>query len=130
MSAEASAEVVEQLQGREAVAAWVGSGKSLLKYCNETGQSYWVLRRWRLKYAEELGLPVRRSPGAVKAKSTRGLPQLVPRFVPIEISAAAAASAPASMIEIRLRGGRTMIVAATIDAATLSRLVVAIERAA
>jgi len=88
MDAEGSVEV-KQVRGREAVAAWISSGKSLLKYCNETGQSYWVLRRWRLRYAEELGIPIRRLPGEVKAKSTRAMPQSVPRFVPIEISAAA-----------------------------------------
>lgn len=129
MNAEASGEV-KQLRGREAMAAWVSSGKSLLKYCNETGQSYWVLRRWRLKYAEELGLPVRRRDCAVKANRTRELPEAMLRFVPIEISAAEAPGAPALMIEVRLRGGRTMIIAATIEAATLSRLVGAIERAA
>ena len=129
MDAEGNGEVFGQLGGREAVAAWVVSGKSLLKYCNETGQSYWALRRWRLKYAEELGLAVGRRDGAVRANRTRTLPKVKPRFVPIEISAAEAPSAPALMIEVRLRGGRTVIVAATIEAATLSRLVGAIERA-
>lgn len=118
----------KQLQGREAVAAWMGSGKPLQAYCDETGQSYWALRRWRLKFGEELGVAIKRRPGAAKATSKRSSPPAGLKFVPIEIGTAEAMK-PAFTIEIRLRGERTMVVGADVASETLSRLVGAIERA-
>ncbi len=116
-----------QLQGREALAAWIGSGKAMQAYCDETGQSYWALRRWRLKFGEELGIEIRRRPGAVKAN--RSSARAVSKCVPIEIKTAGTLKA-VSTVEIRLRGERTMVVDTDIDSTALSRLVVAIERAA
>ena len=120
----------KQLQRREAVAAWVSSGKPLQEYCGETGQSHWALRRWRLKFAEELGIPIRRRPGAAKANRTKVSPKVPSTWVPIEIDTSSESRNQAARIEIRLRGDRTVVVCAGIDTATLSRLVVAIERAA
>lgn len=118
----------KQLQGREAVAAWMVSGKPLQAYCEETGQSYWALRRWRLKFGEELGVAIKRRPGAAKASSQRSLPRARMKFVPIEIGAAEQTK-PAFTVEIRLRGERTIVIGADVACETLSRLVVAIERA-
>jgi hypothetical protein len=42
-------------------------------YCDETGRSYWPLRRWRLKFGEELGIAIRRRPGAVLGKEIHRL---------------------------------------------------------
>jgi len=120
----------KQLQRREAVAAWVGSGKPLREYCDETGQSQWALRRWRLKFAEEFGIAIRRRPGAAKANRIRVSSKVASTFVPIEIDASSESRNQATRIEIRLRGDRTVVVCAGIDTATLSRLLVAIERAA
>lgn len=118
-----------QLQGREAVAAWIGSGKAMQAYCDETGQSYWSLRRWRLKFGEELGIAIRRRPGAVKANAMKSSAKAASRCVPIEIKAAVAMK-PVSTVEIRLRGERTMVVYADIDGSALSRLIGAVEAAA
>ena len=120
----------KQLRRREAVAAWVGSGKPLEEYCDETGQSYWAMRRWRLKFAEEFGIAIRRRPGATKASRLKVSPKVASTLVPIEIGPSSASRIQAERIEIRLRGDRTVVVCAGIDTATLSRLVVAIERAA
>ena len=120
----------KQLQRREAVAAWVSSGKPLQEYCDETGQSQWALRRWRLRFAEEFGIAIRRRPGAAKANRIKVVPKVASIFVPVEIGTSAESRNQATSIEIRLRGDRTMVVCAGIDTATLSRLVVAIERAA
>ena len=117
-----------QLQGREAVAAWIGSGKAMQAYCDETGQSYWALRRWRLKFGEELGIAIQRRPGAVKANAMGSPAAAASRCVPIEIKAARNLKS-VSTVEIRLRGERTMVVNADIDCNALSRLVVAIEGA-
>jgi hypothetical protein len=116
--------VSEQLQSREAVAAWAGSGKTLKAYCDETGQSYWSLRRWRLKFGEELGVAIRRRAGARKASATKVMPKAA-KLVPIEVSRVK----PAVTIEIRLRGERTVVVGTDIESTVLSRLVGAIERA-
>lgn len=119
----------KQLQGREAVAAWIESGKAMQAYCNETGQSYWALRRWRLNFGEELGIAIRRRPGAAKANATRRFQRKVSQCVPIEIKAAEGFSS-VTTAEIRLRGERRVVVDARIDSTVLSRLVGAIERAA
>ena len=120
----------KQLQRREAVAAWVGSGKPLREYCDETGQSQWALRRWRLKFAEEFGIAIRRRPGVAKANRIKVSSKVASTFVPIEIDTSSESRNQATRIEIRLRGDRTVVVCASIDTATLSRLLVAIERAA
>lgn len=124
----------KQLQRREAVAAWVSSGKPLQEYCDETGQSHWALRRWRLKFAEELGIPIRRRPGVAKANRIKVSSKVASSFVPIEIDTTSESTSEsrnqATRIEIRLRGDRTVVVCVGIDTATLSRLLVAIERAA
>lgn len=120
----------KQLQRREAVAAWVGSGKPLREYCDETGQSQWALRRWRLKFAEEFGIAIRRRTGAAKANRIKVSSKVASTFVPIEIDTTSESRHQATKIEIRLRGDRTVVVCAGIDTATLSRLLVAIERAA
>ena len=120
----------KQLQRREAVAAWVSSGKPLREYCDETGQSPWALRRWRLKFADEFGIPIRRRPGAAKANRIKVAPKVASTLVPIAIGTSSEPGNQAARIEIRLRGDRTVVVCAGIDTATLSRLVVAIERAA
>ncbi len=117
-----------QLQGREAVAAWIGSGKAMQAYCDETGQSYWALRRWRLKFGEEFGIAIRRRPGAVKSNTLRSSAMSRSRCVPIEVNAAVAMK-PVSTVEVRLRGERTMVVNADIDSSALSRLIGAIEAA-
>jgi hypothetical protein len=117
--------ISEQLQGREAVAAWIGSGKTLQAYCEETGQSYWSLRRWRLKFGEELGVALRRRAGVGDTDAPKVAARAA-KLVPIEVSRV---RAPASTIEIRLRGERTVVVGTDIESATLSRLVSAIERA-
>src|SRR5690606_16379556 len=108
---------------REAVAQWFASDKGMKAYCSETGQSYWAMRRWRLKYAEELQIPIKRRPGARKANrqktSTSTTP--TPAIVPIRIAPAAAV---VSLIEVKLRGARAIIVQPDIDAALLARLIV------
>lgn len=118
----------EEVRIREALVAFVASGKTLKEYCEQTGQSYWTLRRWRLKYAEELDIAIRRRPGTKKA----GAKRLVSRLVPIEISAAGKSieSRIEARVEIRLRGDRSVLVSPGIEAATLSRLIGAVERAA
>lgn len=118
-----------QLQGREAVAEWISSGKAMQAFCDETGQSYWALRRWRLKFGDELGIAIRRRPGALKSNTLRSSAMARSRCVSIEVNAAVAMK-PVSTVEIRLRGERTMVVDTDIDSTALSRLVVAIERAA
>jgi len=116
----------EQLHGREAVLAWVGSGKTLQAYCDETGQSYWSLRRWRLKFGEELGVAIKRRSGTQQAAVSKVMPTAT-KLVPIEVPRLRAAAAT---IEIRLRGERTVVVGTDIESAVLSRLLSAIERAA
>ncbi len=121
--------MTKALQGREAVAAWIDSGKAMQAYCNETGQSYWALRRWRLNFGEELGIAIRRRPGAAKANATRRSERKVTQCVPIVIKAAESFKA-VTTVEIRLRGERTVVIDAGIDSTALCRLVGAIERAA
>lgn len=113
---------------RAALRSWMASGKPLPEYCRESGQSYWALRRWRLKYAEELGIEIQRRPGAVKNAITAAK-RAASACVPIVLQANTG-TASSSRVEIRLRGERTLVVDAGIDGMALSRLVNAIERAA
>lgn len=117
------------VRAREALLAFAASAKTLKDYCGETGQSYWVLRRWRLKFGEELGIAIRRRPGAVKSNTLRSSAVARSRCVPIEFNAVVAMK-PVSTVEVRLRGERTMVVNADIDSSALSRLIGAIEAAA
>jgi len=118
----------EEQRRREAIAAWHASGQSLQAWSEQTGQSYWQLRRWRLKYAEEVGIVItRRAPRAEQRKKLDGRSSSF-TVVPVEIAAPTKASV--STAEIRLRGARSLIVATTIEAMTLTRLISAIERAA
>lgn len=129
MEAKANPEQEEQRR-RDAIAAWHASGQSLQAWSEHTGQSYWQLRRWRLKYAEEIGIVItRRAPRAqqLKKMDSASSPFAV---VPVEIAAPAAPTrVSASTAEIRLRGARSLIVATSIEATTLMRLISAIERA-
>ena len=122
-------------QAHEAVLAYAASGKSLQEYCSETGQSYWALRRWRLKFADELGVPIRRRAGARKSNAGTRVsgernevaPSPRARLIPVQIADAGASSS--MTVEVRLRGGRSLVVSPGIDEATLSRLIGVIERA-
>jgi len=130
MEAAANREQEEQRR-RGAIAAWYASGQSLQAWSEQTGQSYWQLRRWRLKYAEEIGIVItRRAPRAEQlGKPDGGSSSLA--IVPVEIAAPVAPTkVSASTAEVRLRGARSLIVATTIEATTLTRLISAIERAA
>lgn len=119
----------EERRRRDLIAAWHASGQSLQVWSEQTGQSYWQLRRWRLKYAEELGIVItRRAPRAEQLKKPGGRSSSL-AVVPVEIAAPIAPSkASASTAEIRLRGARALIVATTIEAMTLTRLISAIPR--
>ena len=118
-----------QDERRAALRAWMSSGKPLPEYCRESGQSYWALRRWRLKYAEELGIEIQRRPGAVKSNGITAAKRAASACVPITIQSTTEPSS-SYRVEIRLRGERTLVVDAGIDGMALSRLVGAIERAA
>ncbi len=112
----------------EALRAWMASGKQLQAYCEETGEPYWPLRRWRLKYGEALGIDIRRRPGASKVHAMKAAAKSRSTLVPIRI-AGAAPRASVATVEIRLRGERTLVVMANVESATLTRLVIAIEGA-
>ncbi|MCZ2099245.1 MAG: hypothetical protein LC121_26050 [Anaerolineae bacterium] len=120
----------EEQRRREAIAAWHASGQSLQAWSEQTGQSYWQLRRWRLKYAEEVGIVLtRRAPRAQQLEKAGGASSPF-AVVPVEIAASAAPmKASVSTAEIRLRGARSLIVATSIEATSLTRLIGAIERA-
>lgn len=123
----------EQL-GRQTMAAWLTSGKSMEQFCKDAGVSYWSLRRWRLDLGEEFGLKIRRRPGAVgkrtKPSRASSADQTVrSKLAPIRITEAPAAQS--SSVEIRLRGGsRALLVDASVDTQWLSRLLVLVEAAA
>ena len=122
-----------QLQGREAVAALAASGQSIKAFCESSGQSEWSMRRWRVEFGEALGVPIRRRPGTSNARvrAKPGVKRAAPRastLVPIMMAQAKAQPADMS-VQIRLRGERTMIVSAAVDAQLLSRLITTVERA-
>lgn len=120
--------VADRLIGREAVLAAAASGKTLKDYCQETGQSYDAMRAWRRKYAAELGLPIRRRAiPSLRSKAGMTKPQARSSVVPIRIGTAVNESA--AMVEIRLRESRGLLVTSSIESATLTRLIGAIERA-
>ncbi len=115
----------------DAIAAWHASGQSLQVWSEQTGQSYWQLRRWRLKYAEEIGIVITRRAARAEQLEKLGGRSSSLAVVPVETAASAAPTkANASTAEIRLRCTRSLIVATSIEATTLTRLIGAIERAA
>ena len=114
----------ERPSGAEAVAAWMASGETLLAYCKRTGQSYWSLRRWRLKHGQDLGIEIKRRMRANVGTSTAAASPLIP----IEIISPGLAPSGSS-IEIRLQGQRTLVVSSDIDTATLRRVIAAVEAA-
>lgn len=120
----------EEQRRRDAIAAWHASGQSLQAWSEQTGQSYWQLRRWRLRYADDLGIVItRRAARAEQLKKSDGRSSSF-AVIPVEIAALAAPTkASASTVEIRLRGARSLIVSTTIESMTLARLISAVERA-
>lgn len=117
-------------RARDAVAAWLASGKPIDVFCHDAHLSIWTMKRWRLQYAEEFGLTIRRRPGAVGKRDRRSMAgeQVTPiELAPVMIAEPASASEVA--IEIRLRGNRSLVIPATIDLQYLSRLLVAVEQA-
>ena len=116
-----------RLMGREAVAALAASGQSIKAYCESSGQSEWSMRRWRVEFGEALGVPMRRRPGFSKAQARAKPMARAQRLIPIVIGEAK--PTPSDLrVEIRLRDARSIIVSPSIDSATLSRLIGAVER--
>lgn len=122
----------EERRRRQAVAAWHASGQPLRAWSEQTGQSYWALRRWRLKYAEELGIEIKRrgTRRIERGATVHETPNAFAGVVPVEIMHSASSSLSASTVEIRLRGARALIVSPSIDPMMLARLIGVVERAA
>lgn len=118
---------------REALSGLVASGLSVKEYSERSGHSYWALRRWRQQYAEAMGLPIQRRPGASKPRGASRIeltqPPVAARLIPV-FPTPATAMPESETVQIRLRCDRTLVVPPTIDAVLLGRLVVALERAA
>ena len=115
------------LIGQEAVAALAASGQSIKAYCESSGQSEWSMRRWRIEFGEALGVPIRRRPGLSKARVRVKPMARAPRLIPIVIGEGKSTSTDLK-VEIRLREARSLVVSPSIDSATLSRLIGAVER--
>lgn len=97
---------------RAAVAALTASGLSLAAFARRENLQVQRLRRWSERLARE---------DRCRPEESEAAPR-VPDVVEIR-------TCPAAPVEIVLRSGRVLKVAETIDLATLTRLVSALERA-
>jgi hypothetical protein len=103
------------------VDAWRASGLSLGAYCDGKRLSRESMRRWRRRLALA---PVPDS------KSMSGSSAMPGALVPVRVCETAPPQRmPDGLIEIRLLGGRSMVVDAAVDEARLARLIGVVERA-
>lgn len=122
------------LGGREAVAAWISSGLPMREFSEQVRISFWSLKRWRLEFGEELGLQIKRRPGAVGMRTKPdGVPSAAVdssavRLAPVTVHESATPNAGLSQVEIALRSGRCVRVDASVDLQWLSRLLVLVEK--
>jgi transposase-like protein len=115
---------------RRRVAAWRRSGQSVRAYCESVGVSEPSFYAWRRLLAERESLDGAGHAGERVASDqaavtrTRGGAAAASPFVPVRL-VEDAASAPA--VEVVLRGGRVVRVAAGFAAKTLREVVAALE---
>jgi hypothetical protein len=105
------------------LAGWRRSGLSLAEYCRREGLPKRSLDRWRVRLQRDALAAGSGGPAHVLSACA---------LVPVEIHDQAvqeAASAPGA-IEIRLRGGRSLVIQGEYADARLSRLITLVERAA
>lgn len=109
-----------KLMWQRRLAAWRSSGLALMPYCVSKGLSYSSMKRWRVRLAS-----------SVKRGALHGAVAQPPgALVPIEISCpTSVAVLPTPAIEIRLRGGRAIVIDGEIDHAGLAALIGVVERA-
>ena len=109
-----------KLMWQRRLAAWRSSGTALMPYCVSKGLSYSSMKRWRERLASS---GTRNAPRGAVAPPVGAL-------VPIEIlSPTSVAVLPTPAIEIRLRGGRAIVIDGEIDHARLAALIGVGERA-
>jgi transposase-like protein len=131
-SAQVAQDQARRSKGAQVVAAWLASGESLEQYCERTGQSVWTLRRWRREHAERFGIAIKRRRGSrlrERARPERAQAQPLVTMIPVQIVSDAATTAASMTIEVRLSRQRSIVVPGGIEAATLTRLITAVEAA-
>jgi hypothetical protein len=104
------------------LAAWRASGLALMPYCAGKGLSYSSMKRWRSQLVVSRSRAERRQRRVLQP----GAGTLVPIAVANPISTT---SSPMTGVEIRLRGGRAIVIGGEIDETRLSRLIGVVERA-
>ncbi len=123
------------LSGRDAVAAWMASGLAMREFSEQARISFWSLKRWRLEFGEELGLKIRRRPGAASKRTkpdglqSAAVVRSKVRLAPVMLHESVTANAGLSQVEVALRGGRCVKVDSSVDLQWLSRLLVLVEQA-
>lgn len=94
---------------RELVSDQIHSGKSVAAFCREHGLSGWQLYAWKKRLRESAGT----------------------KFVEVEVlrgeEAALSGPEPGRAIEVRLKGGRSLVVEAGFDAQHLRALLAVVD---
>jgi transposase-like protein len=109
---------------RRQVAAWRRSGQSVRAYCESAGVSEPSFYGWRRLLAERESLDGAGAPHLATATRVRGRAAAVSPFVPVRLVEDATSTAA---VEVVLRGGRVVRVAAGFAAQTLRAVVAALE---
>jgi hypothetical protein len=108
---------------RQHLAAWRRSGLGIRDYCRSAGLSEPSFYAWRRVLAERRA--ARRTVAAARKQNARQQPSTtVAAFVPVRVIAESAA---AGSVEVVVRGGRVVRVAAGFAAATLRDVVAVLE---
>lgn len=114
---------------RQHLAAWRRSGCRIRDYCRSAGLSEPSFYAWRRMLAERQA--ARRTVAAARKQAERQEQSTTAAaFVPVRLiaePAATAASAVAGSVEVVVRGGRVVRVAAGFAAATLREVVAVLE---
>ena len=117
---------------RRHVAAWRRSGRGIRDYCRSVGLSEPSFYAWRRVLAERqaarrTAASARKVASAQKVVERQEQSTRVAAFVPVRLIAESAEAAAAGSVEVVVRGGRVVRVAAGFAAATLRDVVVVLE---
>jgi hypothetical protein len=111
---------------RQHLAAWRRSGRGVRDYCRSAGVSEPSFYAWRRVLAERQA--ARRTVAATRKQAERQEQSTTAAaFVPVRLIAESVESAVAGSVEVVVRGGRVVRVAAGFAAATLREVVAVLE---
>lgn len=123
-SAAAATPAGRQAFWRETLAAFAASGQNIRQFCRERKLREAAFYVWRRTLAERDGKTL---PAAAAKKPVSVAKKPAPAFVPVKVKLAAPPAAGGEALRVELRGGRVLVLPASLPVAKLAEVLHALE---